>query len=505
MIYIYEGDNKTLLQTINPFLVAGLLFFMSLVAGALSEKIKVPALILFLGIGMLAGVDGPGGLNFSDAEAANSVGTFALAFILFSGGFQTKWSDIKPIITQGIVLSTMGVFLTAVAMAVPLAMLPQFDYKDAFLLGAIISSTDAAAVFSILRTQKVGVKGDLKPLLEFESGSNDPMAVFLTITAITWLKTPDVPVTELAIKFVIQMAAGGAMGLLMGRFACYMIQRLKVSNEALYPVWGISIVMATFGLTETVYGNGYLAVYVCGIVMGGGDFLYKYSLQRFHEGFAWLMQIVMFLVLGLLVTPHEILTFHVINIGLLVSACLMFAARPIAVFICTIFSRFNFREKLFVSWTGLRGAVPIILATYPLTEGHPQAKYMFNVIFFVVLTSVMIQGKTLAQAAKLLKLDAIVREAKTWTLAFDITPGSGTEETREVYLLPDAAIIGHRVSELGFPEGVTILLINRGNKFLIPKGGTVLERDDTLLLFGERAKLSEIEKFLARRIEPDGK
>ena len=158
-----------------------------------------------------------------------------------------------------------------------------------------------------------------------------------------------------------------------------------------------------------------------------------------------------------------------------------------------------------MSWTGLRGAVPIILATYPLTEGHPQAKYMFNVIFFVVLTSVMIQGKTLADAAKLLKLDAVVREAKTWTLAFDITPGAGTEETREVYLLPDAAIIGHRVSELGFPEGVTILLINRGNKFLIPKGGTVLERDDTLLLFGERAKLSEIEKFLSRRIEPDEK
>ena len=494
-----------MLQVINPFLVAGLLFFLSLVAGALSEKIKVPALILFLGIGMLAGVDGPGGLNFSDAEAANQIGTFALAFILFSGGFQTKWTDIRPIITQGVVLSTLGVFLTAVAMAVPLAMLPQFDYKDAFLLGAIISSTDAAAVFSILRTQKVGVKGDLKPLLEFESGSNDPMAVFLTITAITWLKTPDVPVDELAVKFVVQMAAGGAMGFVMGRFACYMIQRLHVANEALYPVWGISIVLATFGLTETVYGNGYLAVYVCGIVMGGGDFLYKYSLQRFHEGFAWLMQIVMFLVLGLLVTPHEVLTFPVINIGLLISLCLMLIARPIAVFICTIFSRFNWREKLFVSWTGLRGAVPIILATYPLTEGHPQAKYMFNVIFFVVLTSVMIQGKTLADAAKLLKLDAVVREAKTWTLAFDITPGAGTEETREVYLLPDAAIIGHRVSELGFPEGVTILLINRGNKFLIPKGGTVLERDDTLLLFGERAKLSEIEKFLSRRIEPDEK
>ena len=491
-----------MLQIINPFLVAGVLFLMSLVAGALSEKIKVPALILFLGIGMLAGVDGPGGLNFSDAAAANSVGTFALAFILFSGGFQTQWSDIKPIVTQGVILSTLGVLFTAIAMAIPLAMLPMFTYKDAFLLGAIISSTDAAAVFSILRTQKVGVKGALKPLLEFESGSNDPMAVFLTLTAITWLKTPDVPLGELALKFVVQMAAGGAMGYLMGRFACYAIQRLRVTNEALYPVWGISIVLATFGLTETVYGNGYLAVYVCGIVMGGGNFLYKYSLQRFHEGFAWLMQIIMFLVLGLLVVPHEIIDFEVISFGLLVSFCLMFVARPIAVFMCTGFSRFDFREKLFISWTGLRGAVPIILATYPLTEGHPQAAYMFNLIFFVVLTSVMIQGKTLANAAKFLRLDAEVREAKAWTLNFDITPGSGDDVTREVDLLPDAEVIGRAVKDLRFPDGVTILLINRGDKYLIPKGWTVLEQGDTLLLFGDKAKLVDIEANLARRVEP---
>ncbi len=494
-----------MLQAINPFLVTGLLLFLSLVAGALSEKIKVPALILFLGIGMVAGVDGPGGLNFSDANAANNVGTFALAFILFSGGFQTKWSDIKPIVTQGVVLSTLGVLLTAVVMAVPIAFLPMFSYKDAFLLGAIVSSTDAAAVFSILKTQKVGVKGAIRPLLEFESGSNDPMAVFLTITAMTWLTSPDVPLDELAVKFVVQMTAGGAMGYIMGRFACWAIQRLHVENEALYPVWGISIVMATFGITESVYGNGYLAVYVCGIVMGGGDFLYKYSLQRFHEGFAWLMQIIMFLVLGLLVTPTEVADMSVMSMGFLISFCLMFVARPVAVFVGMMFSRFNWREKLFVSWTGLRGAVPIILATYPLTAGHPQARYMFNVIFFVVLTSVMLQGKTLAWFAKFLGIDAEVREAKTWTLNFDITPASGTDETREVDLPYDAAVIGMAVKDLRFPDGVTILLINRGDKYLIPKGGTVLERDDTLLIFGDRAKLPGVVRKLSQPAENDSK
>lgn len=492
-----------MLQIVNPFLVAGLLFFMSLVAGTLSEKIKVPALILFLAIGMLAGVDGPGGLDFSDANAANQVGSFALAFILFSGGFQTKWSDIKSVVTQGVVLSTLGVLLTSIFAALCISMLPQFTFKDAFLLGAIISSTDAAAVFSILRTQKVGLQGTLKPLLEFESGSNDPMAVFLTLTALTWLRTPDVPVTELAIKFVVQMLAGGAMGLVMGRFSCYMIQRLKVANEALYPVWGICIVLTTFGITETVYGNGYLAVYVCGIVMCEGDFLYKYSLQKFHDGFAWLMQIIMFLVLGLLVNPKELINFSVINVGLLISFALMFVARPLAVFIGSLFSKYNFREKIFVSWTGLRGAVPIILATYPLTEGHPQARYMFNLIFFVVLTSVMMQGKTLAYVAKLLKLDAVVREAKTYPLAFDITPGSGTEETREVDIDARAAVVGHTVSELKFPEGVAILLINRDSKFLIPKGNTMLKADDTLLLFGEREKLSDIEENLTKRAEEE--
>ncbi|MBR0034192.1 MAG: cation:proton antiporter, partial [Synergistaceae bacterium] len=278
-------------------------------------------------------------------------------------------------------------------------------------------------------------------------------------------------------------------------------ERLRVTNEALYPVWGIAIVLSTFGLTESVYGNGYLAVYVCGIVMGGGSFLYKYSLQRFHEGFAWLMQIIMFLVLGLLVTPHEIIDIDIIGLGLFISFCLMFIARPIAIFVGTIFSRFNWREKLFISWTGLRGAVPIILATYPLTEGHPYAIYMFNLIFFVVLTSVMIQGKTLAFAAKILKLDAAVREAKAWTLNFDITPGSGADITSEVDLQPDAEVIGKQVKDLRFPDGVTILLINRGDKYLIPKGWTVLEENDTLLLFGDRAKLSGIEAALARKAQ----
>ncbi|MCR5347853.1 MAG: potassium/proton antiporter [Fretibacterium sp.] len=488
----------------DPFLVAGILFFLSLVAGMFSVRFKVPALILFLAIGMLAGVDGPGGLVFDDAENTNIIGTVALAFILFSGGFQTEWSSIRPIALQGVVLSTLGVLLTAALMALPIALLPAFDFKDAVLLGAIISSTDAAAVFSILRTQKMGLKGSLQPLLEFESGSNDPMAVFLTLAALKWMRSPDVPLMQMVVTFVVQMGAGALIGLVMGHVACWLIQRLHVENEALYPVWGISIVLVTFGLSETAYGNGYLAVYICGIVMSGSDFLFKHSLQRFHEGFAWLMQIVMFLVLGLLVTPSELANFRVIGVGLLISAFLMFIARPVAVFICTSLSRISFREKLFLSWTGLRGAVPIILATYALTENHPDANYFFYLIFFIVLTSVMIQGKTLAWFARRLNLDAPVRAERIYPLSFDRTPGSGSDETREVEILPDAAIVGHNVGELKFPEGVSILLINRDSRFLIPKGWTSLKPGDTLLLFGERSLLSDVERELSRRIDSRG-
>ncbi|WP_299081195.1 potassium/proton antiporter [uncultured Fretibacterium sp.] len=488
-----------MLQHLDPFLVTGLLFFLSLIAGTVSERTRIPALLLFLGIGMLAGGDGPGGLPFDDAPFTNWIGTVALAFILFSGGFATRWQDIRPIVVRGVLFSTLGVMLTAVTMACLIALIPGFSFKDGFLLGAIVSSTDAAAVFSILRTQKLGLKGSLKPLLEFESGSNDPMAVFLTLAVLRWIDAPGAPFGDMLLLFLAQMIFGGVMGVLMGRLACFLIQRLRVENEALYPVWGISIVLATFGLAQSVRGNGYLAVYVCGVVMGEGDFLYKYSLERFHDAFAWLMQIAMFLVLGLLVNPGELINGSVVGVGFLVSALLMFVARPLAVLICSIRSDFSLRERLFVSWTGLRGAVPIILATYPMTEGHPHAHYFFNLIFFVVLTSVLLQGKTLAAAARLLKLDTWMRISPAYPLSFDRTPGSAGEETREVHLLPDSCVVGHTVSELNFPDGVTILLVHRGNRFLIPKGGTRLEAGDALLIFGERSALSEVEKLLVRR------
>ncbi len=486
-------------EHLDPYLVAGILFFSSLIAGRISEKTKIPALILFLAVAMLAGSDGPGGLAFSDAKAANTVGSLALAFILFSGGFDTHWQEVRPIVPRGIFLATAGVFLTAVSMACLLRQFLGFSFADGMLLGSIISSTDAAAVFTILRSQKCGLRGTLKPLLEFESGSNDPMAVFLTVATLRWITQPNVPFAGMFASFALQMIVGGLAGFSLGHAVCRLVRRMRMENEALYPVLGISIVLFTFGITQTVGGNGYLAVYICGMVMANEDYLYKRTLSKFHEGFAWLMQISMFLVLGLLINPKELLSPSILWPGLMISFFLMFMARPLVIFLTMIGSGFSFREQIFVGWTGLRGAVPIILATYPLLSNYPRANYIFNLIFFVVITSVLLQGKTLTSVAQWLGLDTPLRVAPRYPLEFNRTPQSGSEETREVDLLPDSGAVGRRIYELDFPDGVTILLIHRGDSFLIPKGHTVLEPGDTLLIFGYKQKLSEVTQALTRR------
>lgn len=486
-------------EYLNIYLVAGILFMISLFAGQVSDRTKIPSLLLFIGVGMLAGSSGPGGIVFNDARIANEIGSVALMFILFSGGFDTRWKEIKPIVPIGTALATLGVFLTAVFMAAFAWLVLGFTPIEGMLLGSIISSTDAAAVFSILRNQKCGLKGTLKPLLEFESGSNDPMAVFLTLAVLGLIEDPNTSVPNLFLKFVIQMIFGGALGLLSGKAACRFVEKIRMSNESMYPVFGISVVLFTYGLSTSLGGNGYLAVYICGIVMGNKDYLFKRSLAKFHDGFANLMQISMFLVLGLLVNPNELKS--VVWAGMLTSLFLMFGARPLAVFLTMFKSRFSLNEKALIGWTGLRGAVPIILATYPMLAGYPHAGYIFNLIFFVVITSVLCQGQTLTFAARLLHLDVPFTPAPRYPLEFTKTNESETEETREVDIAQNSAAAGKRVQELDFSEDTTILLISRDNRFLIPKGDTEINPGDKLLLFGERKKLKSAVRKLEEKIK----
>ena len=335
----------------NEFILIGVasLLLLSVLASKVSDRFGIPALLLFLALGMLAGSDGPGGIYFDDPALSQFIGIIALNLILFAGGLETEWKDIRPILKDGIILSTLGVFLTALVMGLIAQTLLGFTLLEGLLLGAIVSSTDAAAVFSILRSKSLGLKGSLRPLLEFESGSNDPMAVFLAIGLIHALTLPDFQLDKLVASFFLQVGIGIALGFLFGRAITFLANHLQLGFEGLYPVLTLSVVFLAYGLTSVIYGNGFLAVYLAGIVAGHQDFVHRRSLIRFHNGLAWLMQIAMFLTLGLLVFPSRLVT--VTGTGLFLAIGLIFLARPLSVFASLILSKYNWQERfLFHVW-----------------------------------------------------------------------------------------------------------------------------------------------------------
>lgn len=381
--------------------VAGTLLLLCVYANRVSDRFGIPGLLLFIGLGMAFGSDGLG-IQFSNARMANHIGTIALIFILFSGGLDTKWQEVRPALIRGSILSTIGVFLTALFMYLCARYIIGLSFEVSMLLGVIVSSTDAPAVFSILRSQKGELKPGLKPILEFESGSNDPMAVLLSMGAINFLSDPDFNTYQMLQNFAWQMLLGLGLGLLFGRLASYLLCRWTLVYPGLYPVFGISMVLLTFSLTQMLNGNGFLAVYLCGIVMGNNPFLYRRHFINFQDSLAWIMQIGMFLILGLLVNPHELA--GVFPASLMCTVFLTIVARPLAVFLCLIRSNYTTQDKLFISWAGFKGAVPIILATYPMMINFPNSTFLFNLIFFLVIISVLLQGNTLAWAARKLNL-----------------------------------------------------------------------------------------------------
>jgi potassium/hydrogen antiporter len=463
------------------FLVVGGLVLASIIASRISDRIGMPALIVFLCIGMLAGSDGPGGIHFEDAQAANLVGTLALAFILFSGGLDTNWRIIRPVLSRGIVLSTVGVLATAGLVGLFTWLVLGLPPITAFLLGAIISSTDAAAVFSILRGRGVGLKGNVKPLLELESGSNDPMAVFLTLGMTQLLLVPEFNVASLVPAFFISLAGGVAVGYAAGKAAGFLFNQIQLFYEGLYPVLSIGVVLLTFGAAQIVGGNGFLAVYICGVLLNAADFRYKRYVIKFHDGLAWLMQIGMFLVLGLLVFPSQLP--GVAAQALLIAVFLMLVARPAAVFGGLLGSTFSWAERTLVSWTGLRGAVPIVLATFPMLAGYEDSAMIFDIVFFIVLTSVLVQGSLLMPIARRLRVDEPLASRPAFSLELDYR-GQTQGETREIEVLPNMRVIGRTIADLGIPPDVLVLLIGRAGKFVVPRGQTKIEPYDTLLLFG---------------------
>lgn len=442
---------------------------------------------------MIAGSEGPGGIEFDDAWAAQLLGVIALAFIIFSGGLHSSWKSVSPVLWTGVSLSTIGVFLTAILVGLFVHYLLDFSILTALLLGAIVSSTDAAAVFSVMSSSGTKLKGSLKDLLEFESASNDPMAVILTLGFIHLITNPEASIWSMVFLLVQQMALGIIIGFVMGKAIVFKVNRLRLDYEGLYPVLTLALVIFTYGLTASVGGSGFLAVYIAGLILGGSDFVHKQSLTRFHDGLAWLMQIIMFLILGLLVFPSQVVP--IMLSGILISLFLIFIARPIGVFLSLPFGKTNLKEKTFISWVGLRGAVPIILATFPLLAGVPQADILFNVVFFIVITSVLIQGTTIPLAAKWLGVDAPDSKTKTDHVEFEFNYDNNSQKTELV--IPKGSIaIGKQIVELGLPQSAIIILIKRENKSIVPRGGTVLEAGDKLLFLAESKDFPKIKSII---------
>lgn len=466
----------------NILLIGSILLFASILAGKTSFKFGVPTLIFFLVTGILAGSEGLLGIDFDNYKVAQFVGIIALNFILFSGGIDTDWKAIRPVMWRGFTLSTLGVFLTALSVGLFVWAVTDFTLLEGMLLGAIVSSTDAAAVFSILRSKSVGLKGPLRPLLELESGSNDPMAYFLTITLVMLVGNQDKSFVDIIPLFLMQMGFGAIIGFGLGKLGQLIINRIRLDYEGLYPVLVIALMLFAFSASEFVRGNGFLAVYLMAVYLGNQELIHKKSIIRVFDGFAWLMQIVLFLVLGLLVFPSQIVP--VMGIGLLISLFLMVVARPLSVFISMLFFRTKLRERMFISWVGLRGAVPIVFATYPFLAGLDKAGTIFHIVFFISVTSVLFQGTSIPLVARWLHVDLPerIRRRTPIELAFS---DDFKSEFAEIDIQPGCAIAGKPIVSLNFPKTALIVMIKRAGKYLSPTGSTVIEPGDKLLILAE--------------------
>lgn len=473
---------------------ASALLLAAVVASKASGRLGIPSLLLFLAIGMLAGEEGPGGIPFDDARLSQSLGVVALAFILFAGGLETELRVVRERIWQALSLSTVGVLLTAALVGAFSHWLLSISWLEGMLLGSIVSSTDAAAVFSVLRSRGTGLKGGIRPLLELESGSNDPMAVFLTVGVIRLLMEPGSTVLDLAGSFVLQMTVGLAAGVAAGRAATWLMNRMKLESEGLYPVLSLAWVLLIYSGTAYLKGNGFLAVYVAGIVLGNADFIHKRSVARFHDGLAWLMQIAMFLTLGLLVYPSRLV--KVAGVGLLIAGFLVVVARPVSVLAALAFAKMPWRNRLMVSWVGLRGAVPIILATFPLLAGVPGSDLLFNIVFFIVLTSVLLQGTSLPAVAGWLRVREPLPAQRQAPLEF--LPAKKTNsELIELRVAPASPAAGKQLVDLHLPKSALVVLVSRGDEFLVPRGATILEVGDTLTILAGRGDVSALRSLIA--------
>ena len=475
----------------EPILLVGsILMLAGIMAGKVGTRFGVPALLLFLITGMIFGSSGLG-IQYNDAGHTQFVGMIALTVILFFGGLETKFIEIRPILGPGITLSTLGVLLTTVSFGGFLYGMDQlgfapvhFTFPIALLLAATMSSTDSASVFALLRSKNMHLKEGLRPILELESGSNDPMAYMLTIALIQYVTGgSEGSIGSILLTFLLQFSVGGLLGYAMGWLTVKFLNKANIGNEALYPILLLCAVFLTFSATTLLQGNGYLAVYIMGVFVGNKKVIHKKSIVTFFDGLTWLLQIALFIILGLFVDAHNLLP--IAGFALLAGLFMIFVARPLAVNLCLVFfPSISMRGRWFLSWVGLRGAVPIIFATYPLMSQVEGAETLFNIVFFITLLSLLIHGSTMPAVARLLKLD---EEAKNEVSLFgvEIPQHTGAQMVeREVTneMLSD----GRLLMEIDLREEELVILVRRGDNYMVPKGKLALEVGDILLIVFEQ-------------------
>lgn len=476
----------------NILLIGAILIFCAIMISKTGYRFGIPTLLLFLLVGMGFGTDGLG-LEFNSAKDAQFIGMIALSIILFTGGMDTKLRDIKPVMAQGMILSTVGVLLTTLLTGGFIFWLSGFSSMNiampiltSLLLAATMSSTDSASVFNLLRSQRMNLKDNLKPMLELESGSNDPMAYMLTIALIQVIASGSGFDIGLLVKdLLVQFFVGGVMGYAFGRLAVWLINKVNLSNSSLYPILLLSLVFITFTITDLLHGNGYLAVYILGVIVGNARLVFRKEINTFMNGLTWFSQIVMFLSLGLLVNPHEMLGVSVC--AMLIGLFMIFVARPLTVMLCLLpFRQMTFKAKCFVSWVGLRGAVPIIFATYPVVSEIPGSQVIFNIVFFITLLSLIFQGMTIAPVAKWLSLD-LPEEKEGNEFGVEI-PEEIDSQLTDVTLTPEMLEDGNRLMDMNIAPGTLVMLVKRGSEFMIPNGRMELRVGDKLLYISENKK-----------------
>lgn len=498
-----ESGKRILRMNVDLLLLlVSILLFVSLLVGKMGSRFGVPTLLLFLLIGMLFGSDGLG-MQFNSPKVAQAVGIIALNIILFSGGMDTRISEVKTIAVQGFILATAGVLLTALITGIFVYWLTNnffeavtFSLLESLLLSSVMSSTDSASVFSILRSKNLSLKENLRPLLEFESGSNDPMAYMLTVILVQLIQTPEINGWSAVGLFAQQLVLGGLSGYLLGQLSIRIINRINLDNDALYSVLLITLMFFLFGFTSFIGGNGYLAVYVGGLFIGNSRFVHKRSSLRFFDGLTWLVQIIMFLTLGLLLNPSELLP--IAGVGIIIGLFMIFLSRPVTVHASLLpFRKMSLRAKNYVAWVGLRGAVPIIFATYPLIGGLPQAKTIFNIVFFITILSLLIQGTTVGAMASWLKLSAIIPK-KHKLKNFDVDIADEIKSfMSEISIKNEYLANGSRLMDLNVPDKTLVVMVKRDDQYFVPRGNTeLLVGDKILVITDDEHALEDTYRFM---------